>query len=314
MQNVKSFGAAIAVASALFAFSAPAHAQATRTWVAGTGNDADPCSRTAPCKTFAGAISKTAINGIINCIDSGAYGAVTITKSITIDCHDVFASILNASPPDQPGTTTGVIINVGVDPKDPWRTVRLRNIDISGAGSGNVGISILAAAGVILEDLEVTGNVKDGITDKRAEGAGSMLTIRNTVVASNGGVGINSGAQMNTIVLDNVQSNKNGYGLALAKTNTASVARSVFSNNSTAGIEADSGGQLMLDSSMVTYNGTGISANGGAVGFTNSDIAFNATAITGATTSFGNSRIFGNGAAGVAPSPAGAATPALGQQ
>ena len=38
----------------------PAHAQATRTWVSGVGNDADPCSRTAPCKTFAGAISKTA--------------------------------------------------------------------------------------------------------------------------------------------------------------------------------------------------------------------------------------------------------------
>src|SRR5882757_5645554 len=127
MQNFKSFGAAIAVASALFAFSAPAHAQATRTWVSGVGNDADPCSRTAPCKTFAGAISKTAINGIINCIDSGAYGALTITKSVTIDCHDVFASILNGN--DQ-ASLTGVIINVAVDPKDPWRTVRLRNIDI----------------------------------------------------------------------------------------------------------------------------------------------------------------------------------------
>src|SRR3954452_21407290 len=125
MQKVKSFSAAIAIASALFAFAAPAHAQATRTWVSGVGNDADPCSRTAPCKTFAGAISKTAINGIINCIDSGAYGTVTITKSITIDCHDVFASIL--SNQDSPN---GIVINVGADPKDPWRTVRLRNIDI----------------------------------------------------------------------------------------------------------------------------------------------------------------------------------------
>src|SRR3954447_15359789 len=136
MQNRKSLGA-IALASALFAVSAPAHAQATRTWVAGTGNDADPCSRTAPCKTFAGAISKTTINGIINCIDSGAYGTVTIVKSITIDCHDVFASILNGN--DQ-SSFTGVVISLGVDPKDPWRTVRLRNIDISGSGNGNVGI------------------------------------------------------------------------------------------------------------------------------------------------------------------------------
>jgi hypothetical protein len=313
MQNVKSFGAAFAVASALFAFSAPAHAQAIRTWVSGVGSDSDPCSRTAPCKTFAGAISKTAIAGIINCIDSGAYGAVTITKSITIDCHDVFASILNASPPDQPGTTTGVIINVGVDAKDPWRTVRLRNIDISGAGSGNIGISIMAAAAVILEDLEVTGNVKQGINDARTDG-NTMLTIRNSVVANNGGPGIAAGAQMNTLVLDNVQSNKNAYGISLAKTNTATITRSVFSNNATAGVEADSGGQLMLDSSIVSYNGTGISASGGAVAFANSNITFNATAFSGATTTFGNNRIFGNAAAGMAPAPAGASAPALGQQ
>ena len=72
----------------------PAHAQATRTWVSGVGDDVNPCSRTAPCKTFAGAISKTFINGEINCLDPGGFGAVTITKSITIDCHEIFASIL----------------------------------------------------------------------------------------------------------------------------------------------------------------------------------------------------------------------------
>jgi hypothetical protein len=311
MQNYKSFGAAIALASALFAFSAPAHAQATRTWVSGVGNDADPCSRTAPCKTFAGAISKTAINGIINCIDSGAYGAVTITKSITIDCHDVFASILNGN--DQ-SSFTGIIINVGPDAKDPWRTVRLRNIDISGNGYGTVGISILQAAAVILEDLEITGNTKQGINDARTEAAGSVLTIKNTVVANNAGPGISATAQGNTLVLDNVQSLRNTFGLALGKTNTATIARSVFSHNATAGIETDPGGQMMLDSSLVSYNLTGIASNGGVVGFTNSDIVFNNTAISGATTSFGNSRIFGNGVPGVAPTAAGAATPALGQQ
>src|SRR5687768_17035392 len=76
---------------------ASAQAQATRTWVSGVGDDVNPCSRTAPCKTFAGAISKTAVNGEINCLDPGGFGAVTITKSITIDCHDIHASILNSS-------------------------------------------------------------------------------------------------------------------------------------------------------------------------------------------------------------------------
>src|SRR5262245_22334805 len=61
----------------------PAAAQATRTWVSGVGNDANPCSRTAPCQTFAGAISKTFINGEISCLDAGGFGTVTITKSIT---------------------------------------------------------------------------------------------------------------------------------------------------------------------------------------------------------------------------------------
>src|SRR5262249_59046911 len=72
----------------------PAHAQATRTWVSGVGDDANPCSRTAPCKTFAGAISKTAAAGEIDCLDPGGFGAVTITKSITIDCSETFGSVL----------------------------------------------------------------------------------------------------------------------------------------------------------------------------------------------------------------------------
>ena len=78
------------------AFSMAAQAQ-SRTWVSGVGNDADPCSRTAPCKTFAGAISKTAVNGEINCLDPGGFGAVTITKSITIDCHEMVAGVVQIS-------------------------------------------------------------------------------------------------------------------------------------------------------------------------------------------------------------------------
>src|ERR671939_1663914 len=81
-----------------------AQAQATRTWVSGVGDDANPCSRTAPCKTFAGAISKTADGGEIDCIDPGGFGAVTITKSVTIDGGGTFASILAAG-------TNGVNVN-----------------------------------------------------------------------------------------------------------------------------------------------------------------------------------------------------------
>src|SRR6478609_6317986 len=83
--------------------AAPAQAQATRTWVSGVGDDANPCSRTAPCKTFAGAISKTAAGGVISVLDPGGFGAVTITKSITIDGTGGYASITNTA-------TNGIII------------------------------------------------------------------------------------------------------------------------------------------------------------------------------------------------------------
>jgi hypothetical protein len=104
-----------------------ASAQATRTWVSGVGDDANPCSRTAPCKTFAGAISKTAAAGEINCIDSGGFGAVTITKSMSIICDNVEAGIAATG-------TNGIIVNgAGI-------VVYLSGLDIEGFGTGINGI------------------------------------------------------------------------------------------------------------------------------------------------------------------------------
>jgi hypothetical protein len=299
------FWTAAAVAASLFAISAPAHAQ-TRTWVSGLGDDANPCSRTAPCRTFAAAIGKTAANGTINCLDPGGYGTVTITKSMTIDCHETLGSILVGSD------TPGIVINI-TDPKDALRTVRLRNLDISGAGVGGLGISILAAAAVIVEDLEITGLLKNGISDTRAE-AGTLLVVKNTTVANNAGVGIAVAAtQTNNAVLDNVHAIKNAFGVAIAKGNSVVINRSVFTANVTAGVEADPSAQLTVDNSVVSNNATGVSA-GGTVALANTDITFNGTGISGVTTSFGTNRIFGNTSAGTAPTAAGAPAPALGQQ
>ena len=120
----------VAAASILVLASASANAQATRTWVSGVGDDANPCSRTAPCKTFAGAISQTAKDGEISVLDPGGYGTVTITKSITINGTNGagYGSILAS-------LATGVIINI-TDPADVRRTVRLIALDINGTGSG----------------------------------------------------------------------------------------------------------------------------------------------------------------------------------
>src|SRR5947207_4532442 len=113
----------------LIAWLPDAQAQ-TRTWVSGVGDDLNPCSRTAPCKTFAGAISKTVARGEINCTDPGGFGAVTITRSITIDCGGTFGSILAAG-------TNGVNVN-GTN-----IVVVLRNLSIQGAGTGLVGINAI---------------------------------------------------------------------------------------------------------------------------------------------------------------------------
>src|SRR5208282_2822050 len=101
-----------------------ADAQATRTWISGVGDDANPCSRTAPCKTWAGAISKTAAAGEISALDPGGFGAVTITKAITLNGDGDLASILVAG-------TNGINVSAGATD-----TVIIRGISINGIGTG----------------------------------------------------------------------------------------------------------------------------------------------------------------------------------
>src|SRR5690242_13431739 len=124
----------LGVALMLIASAGSANAQATRTWVSGVGDDANPCSRTAPCKTFAGAISKTAPAGEINCLDPGGFGAVTITKSITIRCDMVEAGVLVSG-------TNGIVIAAAATDR-----VVLEGLDIEGLGTGLDGVKVLSGA------------------------------------------------------------------------------------------------------------------------------------------------------------------------
>src|SRR4051794_34346534 len=162
----------VAAAGLITCFVAlPAHAQATRTWVSGVGDDANPCSRTAPCKTFAGAISKTATGGEINCLDPGGFGSLTITKSITVDCHEIFASVLHSG-------VNGFNINFdSFAAADIARRVRVRNINFNGAGTtlGVNGIRIIggaqsAGSSVMIEDCLMDGSSNRGISDERTNG------------------------------------------------------------------------------------------------------------------------------------------------
>src|SRR5687767_15631965 len=173
---------ALFVVTFMLVVASAAQAQ-TRTWVSGVGDDLNPCSRTAPCKTFAGAINKTAKDGEISVLDPGGYGAVTITKSIYINgTHGAgYGSILNV-------LVNGVNINI-TDPADVRKAVRLRALDINGASQGINGVSILAANNVWIEDSVIDGNTGNGTTTgigiRVATAASCNLYVSDTMIHKN---------------------------------------------------------------------------------------------------------------------------------
>jgi hypothetical protein len=274
--------------------SAPASAQATRTWVSGVGDDVNPCSRTAPCKTFAGAMSKTALGGEINCLDPGGFGGVTITKAMTLNCPYTLGSILVAGVP-------GITVNAGVNDR-----VSIRGIQLTGVNQtvtpGTIGIRILQAISVVIEDCVVTNFGTSGILDSRTAGS-TKLFVRNSVISHNNGTGINLGATNNSFTdLENVSSVNNLFGIAAITGNSVMIKRSFFSVNSSAGIQADAGAQMNVDNTSISHNGNGISPSG-PIRLSNSDLVFNVTAVAVGTTggqTYGNNRIAGNGATGPA--------------
>jgi hypothetical protein len=176
------------------AFASAAQAQATRTWVSGVGDDANPCSRTAPCKTFAGAISKTFINGEIDALDPGGFGTLTITKSITLDGTGTLASVLAS------GSPAGLTVNLGAaNANDPLRTVRVRNLSINGTGSSGTIGTRTGTRGINVSSLNtspVTLYVEDTvISDFSSEGilfnpSGGDLIVRNSTIRNCGTKGI----------------------------------------------------------------------------------------------------------------------------
>ena len=252
----------LAIAIFTFAFASIAQAQAPRTWVSGVGDDVNPCSRTAPCKTFAGAISKTAKDGEIDCLDPGGFGAVTIVKSITLEGSMTgLGSILNS-------VTNGVTINI-TDPADVRKAVTLRGLSIQGAGTGLRGVNIIAATTVFVENCFISGQngaPGNGIDDSRA--GGGQLEINNTTIQNCTGSAISvnpsSGATQINVHINNSRMQKNATGFFAGSNVRATIYNSVFSQNTTAGISAQqtAGGttDVNCDHCLVSNNVVGFSA------------------------------------------------------
>jgi hypothetical protein len=271
-------------------------AQATRTWVSGVGDDANPCSRTAPCKTFAGAISKTAAAGEINIIDPAGYGGVTITKSITINGGGSYASILVSG-------TNGVVVNVGASD-----VVTIRNVSINGLGTGLSGIKMLGSGSLFVENVDIHQFADKGI-DFQPTGA-AQLFVANAAIRNTGGgilvkpaAGISTTAQVRDSILE-----QNVYGIRAEDRSSVSIERSTAAgnlNNGFLAISTSQAAQMTIDSSTASNNrnpsssSSGIHSNGALstirisnVVVTNNDIGL--TLAGGSVASWGNNKIAAN--------------------
>ena len=286
-----------------------AQAQATRTWVSGVGDDANPCSRTAPCKTFAGAISKTAAGGEINVLDPGGFGAVTITKSLTISSENFEAGVLVSG-------TNGIVISAGASD-----VVILRGLDIEGLGTGLAGIKVLSAAAVHVENCVIHNFTTFGIDfSPAAPTTSSQLFVNHSIIrensgANSGGIRIRGGAGVTVKgSVEDTQILNNNFGLRAdgaggATSTNVTVKGGAASGNLNASLIAVGGtlttNQLMIDGTTISNNGFGPRADGATVRFGNTDVTGNGTGLStangGVLSSYGNNRVDGNTVDGTAP-------------
>lgn len=285
----------------LIAGATAANAQATRTWVSGVGDDANPCSRTAPCKTFAGAISKTAAGGEISVLDPGGFGAVTITKSITINGNGTLAGILAS-------LTTGIIVNAGAAD-----VVTIKDVDINGAGNGTFGIRFLAGKALNLKNVWISGFANNGI--EFAPSNGGILVADEVTIQKCTQSGIRLAATTNFSFATITRTQISGMGTDAVKIDSggrATIRDSILSNNTGNGVTVASNGGANLESTLVNNNNVGFSQNnpGGTSLLSNVTITNNNTGISNAAgfvVSFGNNQINSN-------STNGAPTSNVGQQ
>ena len=271
-----------------FVFALSAQAQATRTWVSGVGDDVNPCSRTAPCKTFAGAISKTAAAGEINCLDGGGYGAVTITKSITIDCTDVPASILATG-------VNGVTVNLPTP-----GTVRLRGMSINGATTGINGVRVLSVSSLFIEDVIIDGFSQHGISVETSSGA-SKIVISEATISNNAGNGFNTfiiGGGSATLSVSGSLFAVNNIGFNLSQSVKSTFQDSIITGNNT-GVLVNFG-ELGMTNCQVSTNGVGVqAASGGIIRMSNTSVLSNTTGLSGSSIiSSGNNLVQSNGTNG----------------
>jgi hypothetical protein len=300
--NTSKFVKFLSTAALVVGFSTLAHAQATRTWVSGVGDDVNPCSRTAPCKTWAGAISKTAEGGEIDPLDPGGYGALTITKAIVIDggTGSGWGHTLSA------GSPSGFVINVTSGTHVSDAVVILRNLTINGAiQSPTVGatqaVNYIKAAQLIIEHCVFENVSTTGITQASAA-TSTSLRVQDSFFDNVGtGILVTTSSGFATAQIDNCRFNTLTGGVNTTSNAFVTVSNSMFNGvtGANGGVRANTGCQVNVSNSMFASCGTGANIAGGTIRLTNNDFFNNNNAIAGGTAESANNNKFrGNTADG----------------
>jgi len=280
-----------------------ANAQATRTWVSGVGDDANPCSRTAPCKTFAGAISKTAASGEISVLDPGGFGAINITKAITINGDGTLAGILSS-------LVSGIIVNAGVND-----VVYIRNISINGAGNGLNGIRWIAGKALHVENCNIygignntAGNGNGIVVSLGTTGGNLFVKDTNIKTCAVAGISVQTTTGFVAGVLEHVRLEGLPTGLIIGNNAFVSVRDSEINLSTSTGVSISGSGTPTgsFDNVMINNNPTGINVGATALlNLSSSVLESNTTAIVSAAPqinlrSSGNNRLLGNTSDGAA--------------
>lgn len=236
----------MAIVLGVIAHPGDALAQAQRTWVSGTGDDAAPCSHTAPCKTFAGAISKTAAGGEIDCLDPGGFGSVIIVKSVTIDCTGTLGSVVSSFD--------GMLVKLAKSTD----VVTIRGVTLNGGGGGANGIHFTQTGALNLDHLVIFGFAQNGVDFEPTSDA--SLFVSDVIAHDNGG----AGALVKTV------GDVNGKAVLI---------RATAQHNAGAGVMADGkGATIQIGAMAINGNATGVGVNNGGVvqSFGNNAISGNA--------------------------------------
>jgi hypothetical protein len=235
------------------------YGQATRTWVSGVGDDANPCSRTAPCKTWAGAISKTAAGGEIDALDPGGFGALTITKAITLDGGGgQVASVLVSG-------TNGIVVQAGANDVVIIRNLRINGISGTGAGGLN-GVLFNSGKDLNIENCYIFGFTQNGISVNLNQNTAASVHVLNSVIKNITGVGIRAANAQTPAVqvgIDNSAVILTNLGVEAAQHGHVVINRSVIQNATTDGVRVDdsatSDAQATIDRSDISFNANGVS-------------------------------------------------------